>query len=60
MKSPCVADCPNRLPCGDCRAACKEFQKYEAERLKDTPFDTGSITAGRKSKMHSYWRDKRK
>lgn len=60
MKSPCVADCPNRLPCGDCRASCKEFQKYEAERLKATHFDTDSITAGRKSKYHNYWRYKRK
>ena len=60
MKSPCVADCPNRLPYGDCRASCKEFQKYEAERLKATYLDTGSITAGRKSKYHNYWRDKRR
>ena len=60
MKSPCVADCPNRLPCGDCRASCKEFQKYEAERLKAAHFDTSSITAGRKSKYHNYWRYKRR
>ena len=60
MKSPCVADCPNRLPCGDCRASCKEFQKYEAERLKATYFDNDYTTAGRKSKYHNYWRYKRK
>ena len=60
MKSPCVADCPNRLPCGDCRASCKEFQKYAAERLKATSLDTDSITAGRKSKYHNYWRYKRR
>lgn len=49
MRSPCVKDCPDRLPCGKCRENCQHgFQEYEKERLKDTLY-VGSITAGRKT-----------
>lgn len=31
MKSPCVKDCPDRLPCGACRKSCEAFREYEAQ-----------------------------
>lgn len=34
MKSPCVKDCPDRLPCGACRQNCEAFWEYEARRLE--------------------------
>ncbi len=37
MKSPCVKDCPDRLPCGACRKTCERFLKYEAKRLEGKP-----------------------
>lgn len=33
MKSPCVKDCPDRLPGGACRKSCEAFRGYEAQRL---------------------------
>lgn len=37
MKSPCVQDCPDRLPCGRCRKSCERFLKYESKRLEGKP-----------------------
>lgn len=34
MKSPCVKECPDRLPCGACRKSCEAFREYEAQRLE--------------------------
>lgn len=34
MKSPCVKDCPDRLPCGACRKTCEAFRAYEIQRLQ--------------------------
>ena len=50
MKSPCVKDCPDRLPCGACRKSCESFREYEAQRLgRDYGTTVGALTAGRKS-----------
>lgn len=38
MKSPCVKDCPDRLPCGACRKSCEAFQEYETRRLEEKPW----------------------
>ncbi len=46
MKSPCVKDCPDRLPRGACRKDCQEFRAYEARRLKEKPWvDQSNIYA---------------
>ena len=47
MKSPCVKDCPDRLPCGVCRKDCQEFRAYEARRLKEKPWLDQSNTYAR-------------
>ena len=49
MKSPCVKDCPDRLPCGGCRKTCEKFLEYESERLKEKKMDVGTITIARKA-----------
>ncbi len=47
MKSPCVQDCPNRLPCGRCRMNCEAFQAYETQRLEEKPWVDQSNTYAR-------------
>lgn len=47
QKSPCVQDCPDRLPCWVCRKDCESFQIYEKERLKDRVWDDQSNTYAR-------------
>lgn len=47
MKSPCVKDCPDRLPCGACRKSCEAFRAYEAKRLEEKPWVDCSNTAAR-------------
>ena len=47
MKSPCVRDCPDRLPCGACRNNCERFLAYEAKRLEDKPWVDQSNTVAR-------------
>lgn len=48
MKSPCIKDCPDRLPCGACRKACEAFREYEAQRLeRDNGTTVGALTASR-------------
>lgn len=47
LKSPCVQDCPDRLPCGDCRKSCEAFLAYEAQRLEEKPWVDCSNTAAR-------------
>lgn len=47
MKSPCVKDCPDRLPCGACRKSCEAFRAYEAQRLEEKPWVDCSNTAAR-------------
>ena len=47
QKSPCVQDCPGRLPCGACRKDCESFQTYEKERLQDRAWDDQSNTYAR-------------
>jgi hypothetical protein len=37
LKSPCVQDCPDRLPGGACRKSCEAFRAYEAKRLEEKP-----------------------
>ena len=49
MKSPCVKDCPDRMPCGVCRKTCEKFLEYESERLKENKMDVGTITIARKA-----------
>ena len=39
MKSPCVKDCQDRMPCGLCRKTCEKFLEYESERLKEKKMD---------------------
>lgn len=57
MKSPCVRDCPGRLPCGACRKVCEAFREYEKERLESVPsLSVGSLTAGKKSMCRAGWR----
>lgn len=47
MKSPCVKECPDRLPCGACRQSCEAFRAYEAQRLEEKPWVDCSNTAAR-------------
>ena len=47
MKSPCVKDCPDRLPCGACRKSCEAFREYEAQRLEEKPWVDQANTAAR-------------
>lgn len=47
MKSPCVKDCPDRLPCGTCRKSCEAFRVYEAQRLEEKPWVDQANTAAR-------------
>lgn len=47
MKSPCVKDCPDRLPCGVCRKSCEAFRAYEAQRLEEKPWVDQANTAAR-------------
>lgn len=47
MKSPCVKECPDRLPCGACRQSCEAFLSYEAKRLDEKPWVDQSNTAAR-------------
>ena len=47
VKSPCVKDCPDRLPCGACRKTCEAFREYEARRLEEKPWVDQSNTAAR-------------
>lgn len=57
QKSPCVKDCPDRLPCGACRKVCEAFQVYEARRLENVrSLSVGSLTAGKKSMYRADWR----
>ena len=49
MKSPCVKDCPDRMPCGVCRKACEKCLECESERLEDEKMDDGTITIARKA-----------
>ena len=57
MKSPCVKDCLDRLPCGACRKNCEAFREYEAQRLgRDNGTTVGALTAGRKSMFRRGWR----
>jgi hypothetical protein len=57
MKSPCVKECPDRLPCGACRKSCEAFREYEAQRLeRDNGTTVGALTAGRKSMFQRGWR----
>lgn len=57
MKSPCVKECPERLPCGVCRKSCEAFLAYEAQRLERVNGTTvGALTAGRKSMFRRGWR----
>ena len=49
MKSPCVKDCPDRMPCGACRKNWDRFLEYESERLKEKKMDVGTITIARKA-----------
>lgn len=55
MISPCVQDCPDRLPCGRCRVNCEKFRAYEEERLADKPWNDPPITAGRKAMARDSW-----
>lgn len=57
MKSPCVRDCPGRLPCRACRKSCEAFRECEAQRLEDVrSLSVGSLTAGKKSMCRADWR----
>ena len=47
LKSPCVQDCPDRLPCGACRKSCEAFRVYENQRLEGKPWVDCSNTAAR-------------
>lgn len=47
MKSPCVKDCPERLPCGACRKSCEAFQEYETRRLEGKTWVDQSNTYAR-------------
>lgn len=47
LKSPCIKDCPDRLPCGACRKTCERFLKYEAKRLEGKPLVDQSNTYAR-------------
>lgn len=47
MKSPCVKDCPDRLPCGACRKSCEAFRAYEAQRLEERHWEDTANTAAR-------------
>lgn len=47
MKSPCVKDCPDRLPCGACRKSCEAFRAYEAKRLTERHWEDAANTAAR-------------
>lgn len=47
LKSPCVQDCPDRLPCGRCRKTCERFLTYEAQRLEEKPWVDTSNTYAR-------------
>ena len=60
MKSPCVKDCPDRLPCGACRKNCEAFRAYEKERLAPRAWQEKPVTAGRKAMIRAGWmHDKR-
>lgn len=56
QKSPCVQDCPDRLPCGACRKSCEAFQEYEKERLERKTWQEKPVTAGRKAMIRNGWR----
>lgn len=47
MKSPCVQDCSERLPCGACRKSCEAFQEYETRRLEGKTWVDQSNTYAR-------------
>lgn len=47
LKSPCIKDCRDRLPCGACRKSCERFLKYEAKRLEGKPWVDQSNTFAR-------------
>lgn len=47
MKSPCVKDCLDRLPCGACRKSCEAFRAYEAQRLEEKPWVDQANTVAR-------------
>ena len=47
LKSPCVQDCTDRLPCGRCRKICERFIKYEARRLAEKTWVDQSNTYDR-------------
>lgn len=47
MKSPCVKECPDRLPCGACRKSCEAFLAYEAKRLEGKPWVDQANTVAR-------------
>lgn len=47
MKSPCVKECPDRLPCGACRKGCRAFQEYEVRRLEERHWEDTANTAAR-------------
>lgn len=58
MKSPCVQDCPDRLPCGACRKTCERFLAYEAKRLEEKPWvDRSNLTAARERYARKIARD---
>ena len=48
MKSPCVKDCPDRMPCGACRKNCDRFFLYVFDRLYVKKMDVGIIMIDRK------------
>lgn len=60
MKSPCVKDCPDRIPCGLCRKTCEKFLEYESERLKEKKMDVGTITIARKAICRKSFRSEKR
>lgn len=57
MKSPCVQDCPDRLPCGACRKTCAEFKEYEEMRLKEKKYVDYSNTHARERLLRDSFRN---
>ena len=60
MKSPCVKDCPDRMPCGACRKTCDRFLEYESERMKEKKMDVGTITIARKAICRKSFRSEKR
>lgn len=63
--SPCKKDCPNRMPCGECRKSCQPFLAYEKNRIENGKtaqklLGRNSYTAGHIRFLHQSMREKKR